>query len=50
MLECAVKWKYISVNHTSASEPSREDIKEFKPYTDEQVILLMDALEQEDLQ
>lgn len=50
MLERAVKWQYISVNPASAAEPPREDTKEFKPYTDEQVILLMDALEQEDLQ
>ena len=50
MLERAVKWQYIAVNPADAAEPPVKDTKEHTPYTEEQVVILLDALEKEDLQ
>ena len=50
MLGRAVKWQYIAVNPAASAEPPVEDTKESTSYTVEQVILLLDALEKEDLQ
>ncbi len=50
MLKNAVMWQYIAINPAQAIQPPMKDTKEFKPYTDEQVILFLDALEKEELQ
>ncbi len=50
MFERATKWQYISINPVAAVDAPAVDTKEFTPYTDEQVVAMLDALSKEDLQ
>lgn len=47
MFTCAVRWQIIAVNPVTAIEPPRADTKEITPYTAEQSLLLLEALEGE---
>ena len=47
MLNCAVKWDYISTNPAYKADPPKPDTQEFKVYDDVQSLALLDALDSE---
>lgn len=49
MFSCAVRWQMLSVNPLTAVEPPKTDTKEITPYTDEQSLSLLEALEGEEI-
>ena len=48
MLTCAVRWQMLAVNPLMAVEPPKTDTQEITPYTDEQSLALLEALEGEE--
>lgn len=48
MFTCAVRWQLLAVSPLMAVEPPKTDTKEITPYTDEQSLALLEALEVEE--